>query len=164
MEGGTAAKSAGILGVASSAALGLLPKLTCPLCWPAYTAALGALGVGFVDYTPYLAPLTAGFVILALVALAWTSRRRKSPLPVIVGALAGSLLMLGKFALDNDAVTYGATALLVAAPFLPVWRSQQTPCPRCVPEKPKESIGWLRRGRSKFSRRAAPCAKRPLPW
>lgn len=139
MEQSAAANSASFLGVATTAALGLLPKLTCPLCWPAYTAALGALGLGFLDYTPYLAPLTAGFVILALVVLAWTSRRRKSALPVIVGALAGSLLLLGKFAMDSDVVTYGATALLVAAAFLPAWRSQQTVCPRCV-SKPKESI------------------------
>ena len=27
----------------------LLPKLTCPLCWPAYTAVLNALGVGCGD-------------------------------------------------------------------------------------------------------------------
>ena len=32
----------------------LLPKLTCPACWPAYAAVLSALGVSFVDYTPYL--------------------------------------------------------------------------------------------------------------
>ena len=32
----------------------LLPGLTCPACWPAYGALLGSLGLGFVNYTPYL--------------------------------------------------------------------------------------------------------------
>jgi mercuric ion transport protein len=37
--------------VASLPALGtaLLPKLACPLCWPAYSALLCAVGLGFVD-------------------------------------------------------------------------------------------------------------------
>ena len=37
--------------VASLPAIGgaLLPKLTCPLCWPAYAALLGALGLEFVE-------------------------------------------------------------------------------------------------------------------
>jgi mercuric ion transport protein len=139
MEQATAARSAGLVGAASTAALGLLPKLTCPLCWPAYTAALGALGVGFVDYTPYLGPLTAGFVVLAVIGLAWTSRRRRSVVPVIIGALAGSLLMLGKFAVDSDTLTYGAAALLIAAPFLPARRPNGAACRRCMSEQPKET-------------------------
>ena len=139
MEHVTASRSAGFVGVGSAAVLGLIPKLTCPLCWPAYTAALGALGVGFVDYTPYLAPVMGGFVVTAIAALALTSRRRQSALPLIAGAIAGALLMFGKFALDSDAITYGAAALLVAAPFLPGRRSRRTACPNSFPKS-------LRRG------------------
>jgi hypothetical protein len=138
MEYTTTARSAGFVGTASTAALGLLPKLTCPLCWPAYTAALGALGIGFVDYTPYLLPLTIGFVALAVMGLAWNSYRRRSAVPVIVGALGGSLLVFGKFALDSDILTYGAVALLVAAPFLPARRQIRAVCERCTSEQPKE--------------------------
>jgi hypothetical protein len=132
-----ATRSAGLLGALPAVALGLLPKLTCPLCWPAYTAALAALGFGFADYTPYLMPLTAVVVSLIVMALAWTSLRRGTPVPAIVGAFAGVVLMLGKFALESDAITYAAAALLVFASFLPLrWRTSGT-CPRCVPDQTK---------------------------
>ena len=57
--------------VASFPAVGtaLLPKLTCPLCWPAYAALLSALGLEFFDYTPYLLPLTLTFLAVAVGAL-----------------------------------------------------------------------------------------------
>jgi hypothetical protein len=37
----------------------LLPKVVCAACWPAYTAALGAAGIEFFNYTPYIVPLTS---------------------------------------------------------------------------------------------------------
>ena len=46
----------------------LLPKLACPLCWPAYAGLLSSLGVGFLISTKYLLPLTVGFLSLALAA------------------------------------------------------------------------------------------------
>src|SRR5919198_5212384 len=93
-------RNAGFVGTVFTAAVGLLPKLTCPLCWPAYSAALGALGLGFADYTPYLMPVTAGLVALTILALAWISRRRHSIIPLVIGTFAGVLLMLGKFVLE----------------------------------------------------------------
>ena len=36
----------------------LIPGVSCPLCWPAYAGLLSSLGLGFVNYTPYLFPLT----------------------------------------------------------------------------------------------------------
>ena len=49
------------LGLAALPSVGvaLLPKLTCPFCWPAYTALLSSVGISFVDYTPYLLPTIA---------------------------------------------------------------------------------------------------------
>ncbi len=46
-----------------------LPKLTCPAYWPAYSGLLSAAGVGIINYTPYLLPLTVLFVGLSLFAL-----------------------------------------------------------------------------------------------
>jgi hypothetical protein len=114
------------------ATLGLLPKLTCPLCWPAYTAALAAFGVGFADYTPYLMSVTAAFVALTMMALAWTSHRRRTPVPLVVGASAALLLMLGKFALESDTMVYAAAAMLVAASVLPLRRRDHNACPRRI--------------------------------
>lgn len=131
MDRASSVRSAGFVGSVSAALLGLLPKLTCPLCWPVYSAALGAVGVGFVDYTPYLLPVTATFIGVAIAALTWKARVRHSLLPVAVGSVAGVLLLVGKFALDSEIVTYGAAALFLAAPLLPVRRFADAPRSDC---------------------------------
>ena len=59
-----------VVAMLPAVAAALLPKLTCPACWPAYAAVLSALGVSFVDYTPYLLPFT-----LAFLALTWACWR-----------------------------------------------------------------------------------------
>ncbi len=43
----------------------LLPKLACPLCWPAYAGLLGSVGLGFLISAVYLLPLTAAFLVFA---------------------------------------------------------------------------------------------------
>jgi hypothetical protein len=131
--------SAGALGIAASAGIGLLPKLTCPLCWPAYSAVLGALGVGFIDYTPFLLPLTSLFVAVTLAALAWTSRARRSVWPLATGAPAGAALLMGKFAFDSEAIVYAAVGLFVAAAFVPVRRRPGQACAACASPPAKET-------------------------
>ena len=91
----------------------LLPKLTCPVCWPAYAAVLGALGVGFVDYTPFLLPLTMLFLVITLAMLAWRPRRGYAPL--VLGLAASAIVVVGKFFFDSDIATYAGVALLVGA-------------------------------------------------
>ena len=72
--------------IASLPAVGAasLPKLTCPLCFPAYAAVLSALGLEFVDYTPYLLPLTGAFLIVALAVLAMQFRRTRNVHPFLL--------------------------------------------------------------------------------
>ena len=133
-----AATSRFFAGVLPAAGLALLPKLTCPVCWPAYSAALSALGLGFVDYTPYLLPLTALFVAVSLIALAVTARRRRAYLPLVAGALGASVLLFGRFAFDSDLATYAGIALLVIAPFLAGLRRPAAACTACVSTPAKE--------------------------
>lgn len=139
MEGFRASRPAGMAGIAPSVLLALLPKLTCPLCWPAYGAALSALGLGFIDYTPYLLPLTAFFIAVSLGALAWTGWTRGDVLPVALGALGAAGLLLGRFALESDLLTYAAIALLVIAPFVPRRRPPAAACPDCVSAPTQEA-------------------------
>lgn len=111
-----------------------LPKLACPACWPAYAGLLSALGVGFVDYTPYLLPLTAGFLLVALAALGYRARQRRGFGPLLLGALAGAVVVLGKFGYDSDPAMYAGLALLILASLWNTWpiaRSTGTPCPAC---------------------------------
>jgi len=41
--------------------IALIPKLTCPACWPAYSALLSSVGINFLNYSNYLLPLTVLF-------------------------------------------------------------------------------------------------------
>ena len=138
IEFGGGERSAGVLGVVAAAVAALLPKLTCPVCWPAYTALLSALGVGFVDYTPYLLPMTAGFVAVSLAALSITARVKRTYVPLLVGVAAAAVLLLGKFLLESEIMTYAGVGLLVVAPFLPARRRAAAACVRCVPMPGKE--------------------------
>lgn len=122
---------------ASLPAVGLaaLPKLTCPLCFPAYTAALGALGLEFVDYTPYLLPLTVVFLAVALAVLANQSRRTGIRYPLLLGIAASAVVLFGKFQLESDWLTTGGIVLLIVAVF---FGSRAKPassvsCPACAP-------------------------------
>jgi len=111
-----------------------LPKLTCPVCWPAYTALLSSMGVGFINYTPYLFPLTASFLVLSLIALGWRAQRRRGYGPLFVGLAASALLLIGKFAFESDAAMYTGIGFLVAASFWNAWprtRSALEDCPAC---------------------------------
>ena len=117
-----------------------LPKLTCPACWPAYSGVLSALGVSFVNYTPYLLPLTAAFLLLSLAALAWRARERRGYGPLILGFVASVVLLVGKFAYDSDGAMYAGIALLVVASLLNAWPSSRPAagnCPACDSITPK---------------------------
>lgn len=111
------AKSRSQAVVASLPAIGvaLLPKLTCPLCFPAYAALLSALGIGFIDYTPYLLPTTLAFLAISLGVLAFQSRRRGRFWPIVIGVAASTLILYAKFRLDSDWLTGAGVVLLIIA-------------------------------------------------
>ncbi len=112
----------------------LMPKLVCPVCWPAYTAILSAMGVGFVNYTPLLMPLTAAFLLAVIVLLAWKAKTRRGYAPSILGVLATAMILIGKFQFDSETATYSGIALLVVASLWNAWprRISPSPCPACA--------------------------------
>ena len=73
----SAKKSA--LAAAPGVAIALLPKVFCPACWPAYAAALSALGRGFLMQERYLLPINVA-------ALALATSRRAPTAATIAGA------------------------------------------------------------------------------
>jgi hypothetical protein len=129
-----------VLAVVPSIGIALLPKLTCPLCWPAYTAILATFGLGFVNYTPYLIPLTFLFLVITLVSLVYKARGRQGYMPFVLGLIGSTLLISGKFILNSNPAMYGGISLLLAAS---VWNSsprrgkETVPCPSCASEKPQ---------------------------
>lgn len=114
----------------------LLPKLTCPVCWPAYAGLLSSLGLGFFDYTPYLLPLTAVFLGVSLFSLAYKARHRRGLGPFFMGAAAGVLMLAGKFLLEGDTVMYVGLVVLIVASIWNSWprvvTADTTPLPDCL--------------------------------
>ncbi|MGH8727943.1 MAG: MerC family mercury resistance protein, partial [Burkholderiales bacterium] len=111
----------------------LLPKLTCPACWPAYAALLSALGLGFVDYTPYLLPLTGVFLAVTLAALSYGAKSRRGYRPLLLGTFASAIVILGKFFFDSDPALYTGVGLLVAAALWNSWPLRRSGCGACGP-------------------------------
>lgn len=52
----------------------LLPKLTCPLCWPAYAGLLTTLGLGFLMSERYLFGVIAFFLLVPSLRLPFVIR------------------------------------------------------------------------------------------
>jgi hypothetical protein len=110
----------------------LLPKLMCPLCWPAYAGLLSAVGLGFLVNSRNLLIVTASFLIVAVTALAFRARQRRGYGPAIAGLAASILILFGKFYLESPATMYAALSLLIAASVWNSWPVRLAPlCPRC---------------------------------
>lgn len=124
------------LAAAPGIAFAFLPKLACPLCWPAYAGLLGSLGLGFLIDETYLFPLTASFLVLAAVALAFRARSRRGYGPFALGFAASAVVLTGKFAFNSNAAMYGGIAVLVAASVWNAWpvRNKAAGCTSCVPD------------------------------
>lgn len=112
----------------------LLPKLTCPLCFPAYAAVLSVFGVEFVNYTPYLLPLTAVFLVVAVGVLALQTQHTGNVIALLAGIAAAVVVLIGKFHFESDWLTTGGIVLLIAAIFLGgrAKRTAAAPCPACA--------------------------------
>ncbi len=120
----------------------LLPKLTCPLCFPAYAAILSAFGIEFVNYTPYLLPLTAVFLAVSIIVLAFQTRRTGNFLPLILGIAASLLVLFAKFELEADWLSTIGVIVLVVAIFLGSRRKSTaiSPCPACVTDEADQPV------------------------
>ena len=114
--------------------IALLPKLTCPLCWPAYASLLSTLGVGFLVSAEYLLATTAIFLSVAVGALLFRAKARRGYGPSILGAGAAAAVLIGKFKFESGVAAYGGLTLLVAASLWSSWpRTVANGCPRCAP-------------------------------
>ncbi len=99
----------------------LLPKLICPVCWPAYAGIVSSLGLGFLIGTAYLLPVTAAFLVVSTGALAFRARQRRGYAPFWTGSVATTVVLVGKFRFDSLVVTYAGIMLLVAVSIWNIW-------------------------------------------
>ena len=101
--------------------IALLPKLTCPLCWPFYAGIVSSVGLGFLISTEYLLPLTIALLILALGVLAYHAKQRRGYGPFVVGIFGAVALLIGKFGLESNSVMFTGIVVLVMASAWNMW-------------------------------------------
>lgn len=110
-----------------SVGVSILPKLACPACWPAYAGLLTSIGLGFLISTAYLLPLTAAFVFLALAAMLFRARERRGYGPFVLGVVAASGILSGKFVWESNPAMFGAVGLLVICSLWNTWPRRAIP-------------------------------------
>ncbi len=129
-------------GLASFPAFGatLLPALSCSLCWPAYAGLLGSVGLGFVDYTPYVTPGIIVLLTMSILGLAYQARRRRRGLkPLVVGLIASAAILTSRYLLDNAIFTGAGFVLLFGASLWNIWperKATRETCETCETESP----------------------------
>lgn len=99
----------------------LLPKLTCPLCWPAYAGLLTALGLGFLMSERYLFGVTTVFLMVSVGALAFRQRERRGVAPAALGVAGAAVVLLGKFRFESMPAMYAGLSVLIAASLWNSW-------------------------------------------
>lgn len=125
----------GAVAVLPAIGTALLPTVTCPACWPAYAGVLSTLGLGFMNDTPYLLPLTMVFFALALASLGYQAGRRRHVTALLLGLLAALLVIVGKFTVVSHLTMYAGITLLAGASLWTSWLQQASkngPCSACL--------------------------------
>lgn len=107
-----------------SVGVSLLPKLACPLCWPAYAGLLTALGLGFLVSERYLFGVTAMFLLASVGALAYRYRERRGLLPAALGLAGAAMVLVGKFKFESMPAMYTGLLVLIASS---IWNSWPQP-------------------------------------
>ena len=105
----------------------LLPKLICPMCWPAYAGIVSALGLGFLISTKYLLPLTFIFLALTTAALGLRASQRRGYGPLLLGVIAAAMILAGKFYFEVTQPVYPGVGLLIAASIWNSWPRRAIP-------------------------------------
>ena len=114
----------------------LLPKLICPLCWPAYAGLLSTLGRGCLISTVSLFPVTAVLLTVAVGSLAFRASSRRGFGPFWMGVVAATSILFGKFYLESASATYAGVGLLIVSSIWNTWPRRATVvgfCSACVP-------------------------------
>ena len=125
-------------GLASLPAVGiaLLPKLTCPLCWPAYAALVSSIGLGYLLSAEYLLLLSSVTLLVSVVVLGISGMKTRRYGPMAVALIASAAILTGKFEFESPSATHAGVALLVCAFLLNAWPRRTTSpsgCPQCAP-------------------------------
>ena len=87
---------------------------------------LGSMGLAFLLKTTYLLPLMVLAMVVAVVGLGHRAGQRRGYGPLMAGILSVSLLMLGRFVVVSDVMTYLGGGLLIVASLWNSWPRKRT--------------------------------------
>jgi len=103
----------------SSALFAVAPK--CPICFLAYFGIFGVAAASTSAYRVWLPPVTGFWLALTIVMLGFQRRGKHRYGPVITGVVAALLLLIGKFMLDSQVMTFAGLVTFLGAA---VWNSR----------------------------------------
>ena len=83
--------------------------------WPFYSGIVSSVGLGFLISTKYLLTLTIAFLILTFGALAYHAKQRRGYGPFGLGIVGAVAVLIGKFDLESNPVTFTGIVVLVVA-------------------------------------------------
>lgn len=126
-----------LLAVAPAVGVALLPKAVCPACWPAYAGLMASMGIGLVDFGPYLLPLTMVTLAAVVASLGYRARSRRGFGPLLLGVFGAGAILLDKFLLVSNLLLYGGIAFLIGASIWNSWPKRLGGCSACVQAEPK---------------------------
>ena len=119
----------------------LLPTLSCPACWPAYGAILGAFGLGFLSTGVWLLPLTIVSLLVALWGFTAAAIAHRGYSPLLMSLAAAFALVIGKFFLNSNTLWFAGLALLICASIWNAWpRDRSRACAACVRAESRETV------------------------
>lgn len=114
--------------------LSVLPIGSCPACWPIYAGVLSSVGIGFLLSSTYLLPLTALFLLAAVLPLAFRAKASRGYGPFAFGMVAAMLILWGKFSLESNVMASAGAGLLSGCSLWNSWpRHAANRCSQCTP-------------------------------
>lgn len=111
----------GILAAVPAIGIAFLPKIVCPLCWPAYAGILSAIGLGFLLTGTNLLIISTVFLGMSLIVFGLRGKARGNFIPFGIAFAGIFMLLAGKFFFDNLSLFYTGTFFLTGAVFADIW-------------------------------------------
>jgi mercuric ion transport protein len=137
----TRSRIGGIIGALPAIGVAFLPKIACPICWPAYAALLSAVGLGFLIQGNNLLIVSMVFLGLALAVFGLRGRNRKNFMPFWLALVGVSFIIPGKFLWENMVMFYAGTVFLTVAVILDIWPlNKLASCQDCNEKNSREVI------------------------